>query len=747
MDFSEDDTTTKMSPDPKQCKKKIQPEKPKKHLLSFEEELNEDEDTFQVKKSNHSKRLSKILNKERLKKKQPESFKTDSVNKQFDAECSSGACNDIDITNGNVSDNDSRECNSIPHSNVPESELSVEDISSDDEVCSKCPETDRLKIFLQCGQIPDATAIHAAKKRRQMAREGERQPLCVSLKTVSVIDEVMNQSMASKRPNWEPPEVQTFGDPKQSYCEEETQWESQQLKKGVSKGHLEAICREFGLDKFSRNVNNLEYICQSKANTAPKYDSGMGHSIIDTIRSSLNEMKLVHKENCLKLDEINTALDEQAETRMQCEDERPKLEKRLRFYQELRYYVLNLVELLNEKVPLIEGLEKRFCHVLRKMSVMIIDRRRQDVRDETEEQLVLVKGSSRRDAREEESRVRRSAERDGRRARRRRTRTQQLITDHTEGMSSDDEMTEVEQASFVAKITAIATESKRVWDDVVEEFCFIPRVLSRFEDWLESYRDDFREAYGGLCLPKILGPMIRVEIMTWNPIIDTFALEDSDWFRCVSIFGNCSQTEANSEFSLAANVVDNVVLRKLHDVVDAAWDPMSTTQTLRVVGFINKLIGRHPTIADSKRMAALADMVVEKMRSAVANDVSIPMRALQSCFSLFERQVAAALKLLRNMFSWHGIVADRALHDVAIGVLLNRYLLTALKACCPRDAVRLCGMIATIFPRAWFHEVSQSPPLDAFITLLKALSSSLTGDNLALQVVEKLIADLNRRND
>lgn len=51
-----------------------------------------------------------------------------------------------------------------------------------------------------------------------------------------------------------------------------------------------------------------------------------------------------------------------------------------RFYQELRGYITDLVECLDEKVGLINTLEQRAMDLLAKKSEWLIERRRQDVR-------------------------------------------------------------------------------------------------------------------------------------------------------------------------------------------------------------------------------------------------------------------------------------------------------------------------------------------------------------------------------
>lgn len=101
----------------------------------------------------------------------------------------------------------------------------------------------------------------------------------------------------------------------------------------------------------------------------------------------------------------------------------PQAADRFRFYQELRGYVTDLVECLDEKIKVIMELEQKALNLMAYKAQYLMERRRQDVRDQAEEITCLGKGVMNRGP-EHEAKVRRAAEREGRRLRRRRTREQ-----------------------------------------------------------------------------------------------------------------------------------------------------------------------------------------------------------------------------------------------------------------------------------------------------------------------------------
>lgn len=55
-----------------------------------------------------------------------------------------------------------------------------------------------------------------------------------------------------------------------------------------------------------------------------------------------------------------------------------------------------------------------------------------------------------------------------------------------------------------------------------------------------------------------------------------------------------------------------------------------------------------------------------------------------------------AVKLLRNLLSWQGLLGDIQLKNLALGSLLNRYLLAGLRVSCPTDALFKANMVYII---------------------------------------------------
>ena len=61
-------------------------------------------------------------------------------------------------------------------------------------------------------------------------------------------------------------------------------------------------------------------------------------------------------------------------------------------------------------------------------------------------------------------------------------------------------------------------EAENIFEDVVNDFTSIHEIMSRFEQWKYGFHDSYKEAYLGLCLPKLFAPFIKLELLNWNPL-------------------------------------------------------------------------------------------------------------------------------------------------------------------------------------------------------------------------------------
>ena len=111
----------------------------------------------------------------------------------------------------------------------------------------------------------------------------------------------------------------------------------------------------------------------------------MPDEVFKKMSDQLSQVKEVHAKHLADIDRITRDLQLIKMEEIECESNAPIAASKYRFYQELRSYVQDFVECLDEKVPFIVDLERRAVNLISKQSTMLIGRRRQDVQDQANE--------------------------------------------------------------------------------------------------------------------------------------------------------------------------------------------------------------------------------------------------------------------------------------------------------------------------------------------------------------------------
>ena len=87
-----------------------------------------------------------------------------------------------------------------------------------------------------------------------------------------------------------------------------------------------------------------------------------------------------------------------------------------------------------------------------------------------------------------------------------------------EGASTDEEQDEQTVAQHAQACEAIIAKTAQIFSDVVNDFCDVKLIAQRFERWKHKYPGTYREAYVGKSLVQILPPLVRLQVLTWNPL-------------------------------------------------------------------------------------------------------------------------------------------------------------------------------------------------------------------------------------
>lgn len=112
-------------------------------------------------------------------------------------------------------------------------------------------------------------------------------------------------------------------------------------------------------------------------------------------------------------------------------------------------------------------------------------------------------------------------------------------------------------------------------------------------------------------------------------------IERMDWFNSIIMYGASENDTEESmikdpDLRLIPTLIEKVILPRLTELIEKCWDPLSTTQTLKLVVLIRRLGEDYPSLRPkSKHLRALLMAVLDKMKLSLENDVFIPIFAKQ----------------------------------------------------------------------------------------------------------------------
>ncbi|XP_066065482.1 PAX3- and PAX7-binding protein 1 isoform X2 [Chamaea fasciata] len=735
-------------------------EVPRASLLSFQDEEEETEEVFKVKKSSYSKKIVKQLKKEYKEDLEKSKVRTE-VNSPTDVEAlleKTGQIKDTGQEDGTA------------NSEHGEEEMEVESEKEEEKPKAGGAFSSALSSLnvLRPGEIPDAAFIHAARKKRQMARElGDFTPV-------------------DSEPGIEGSDDEALVAGEQD--EELSRWEQEQIRKGINIPQVQpsqpaevnnayyqntyqtlSYGSSFGIPYTYAAYGSSETKSQKTDNTVPfKTPSNeMTPVTIDLVKKQLKDrldsMKEMHKANRQQYEKHQQSQEDSTKAIERLEGSSGGIGERYKFLQEMRGYVQDLLECFSEKVPLINELESAMHQLYKQRASRLVQRRQDDIKDESSEfsshsNKALMAPNLDSFGRDrviyQEQVKRRTAEREARRARRRQAREQTgKMADHLEGLSSDDEETSTDITNFNLERDRILKESSKVFEDVVESFCSIDCIKSQFEAWRSKYFASYKDAYIGLCLPKLFNPLIRLQLLTWTPLEGKCRdFETMLWFESLLFYGceELEQVKDDADISLLPTIVERVVLPKLTVISENIWDPFSTTQTSRMVAIVQKLIDGYPSVvnAENKNTQMLLKALLLRMRRTLDDDVFMPLypknileNKNSGPYLFFQRQFWSSVKLLGNFLQWYGILSNKTLQELSIDGLLNRYILMAFQNSeYGEDSIKKAQSVIACFPKQWFANLTGDKTisqLENFCRYLVHLADTVYRNSIGCSDVEK----------
>lgn len=753
-------------------------------LLSFADEEEETE-VFKVKKSSQSKRLAK----RREKEKQQRVVRTDGDSNTFES-------------NGDEEKNNHIEGHT---DQKPKKRVTLEglilsgrealaadgqgDVSSGAEEDEEEEDSrgfhkyraENVRAALAKSGIPDAALIHAARKTRQQARELGGDFIAVNTESTpgsrlvrddgSGDDDEEEEGRILVRGLDMPDDRPKRGATAMSEEELDSgteEWESQQLQKArpaivdiTGEGAIEV--NPFSVPLPAAQVEAPVHLRPLTIDDITPPSSV--NELVDALRKRVEELHMERGNRVQVQSEVRSRLLVAARIRESRAARCSELDAAYRRAQAVRGYLTDLIECLDEKMPQLEALEARALALHKRRCEFLVERRRADLRDQAQDVLALAGRAGSVKPVESEAKTRRAAEREGRRRARRLKREAAATatgtpSTHNDGDSSDDELPPHEMAHYHQERDAIRTESSRLFADALPAWRSVSGVCARLARWRARALSLYTDAYVADCLPKLLAPYIRHQLILWNPLADedNEDYEKMDWYKCLLMYGVRSERQAGDssesgsdgepevtpvtetsvrddpDLLLIPTILSKVVLPKLTELLECAWDPMCVRACVRLRHAIVRASQMPSCSSALKRLGTAAR---SRLASTLAADVflpALPPHVLDGAGGPFWRRcVGSGVRLLRAALS---LTAPPALlqADPLVLKLIDTLCMGAGAASGPHVASAAAALSATL-PR---QGVLRAKALQRLAALAKLAMQRLDSDNpLHLKALEQ----------
>ncbi|XP_048208782.1 intron Large complex component GCFC2 isoform X1 [Perognathus longimembris pacificus] len=585
-------------------------------------------------------------------------------------------------------------------------------------------------------KIPDATSIQAARRKRELARtQDDYISLNVSHRSTTCAVKRNNEEDSESEPDDYQKTIPFAPKPQtvRQRMAEETARRNEGTSEESQEDENQDIWEQQQMRKAVKIIEGRDHSHKSDSQIM-KFDTSMSFPPVslDIIKKQLNTrltlLQDTHRSHQREYEKYVEDVKSSKSTIQNLESSSNQSQN-YKFYKSMKIYVENIIECLNEKIISIQEIESSMHTLLLKQAMTLMKRRQDELKHESTylQQLSRKTEASTNGSLAIDEKTQRVLEQiESRRAQRRQARLLSGNCNHDEGTSSDEELSSAEMTDFQKSRGDLLQDCKKIFEDVHDDFCNIQNVLLKFQKWQERFPDSYSDAFIGLCIPKLL-----------NPLLDSTGLKLMPWFMSVEEFMENSMEDKKTDSSdkkILASIINKTVIPRLTDFVEFIWDPLSTSQTRSLITHCREVLEERSVCENevNKSKQDLLRSIISRMKKAIEDDVFIPLypksvvenkTSLHSKFQ--ERQFWSALKLFRNVLLWNGLLPDDTLQELGLEKLLNRYLMIALLNAIPGpEVVKKCSQVAACIPERWLEHSAVGAPIPQLENFSQFLSLS-----------------------
>jgi len=413
------------------------------------------------------------------------------------------------------------------------------------------------------------------------------------------------------------------------------------------------------------------------------------------LRLALTSMNTLHESHTREVTGMDSELQSMRIDIEQADRAKLSASQRYELFQRMRDYTLDVLDLLDEKMGPIEDSED----VILDMRVKRGEARRaveaQYARDAKEE-VEASGGESHLDEFGRDPSEARRLRWEARRARR-----AAKGETRPEGWSSEEE-DEEETASFRAKANEARSDAERGFADVEDKYSTIKAVKEHFMKWKRDHGSSYTDAYVSKSLPVLFAPFVRVELITWEPlVVPEVDNKDMVWFKELQDYGEMEgeggMHDDDEDQDLVPRVVMSAAMPLASDAIRNEWSPYSTSATKQARRLYRELSSFVEPSNDE--MKDLLREMRDKFAGA-ADEAVLP--ATKESSELGARLFGRCCKLLQHIGMLDGIIVSHALQRIAFDKLIDLLLVPHLQALEDKaDAARKAQMMIDTLPAGW----------------------------------------------
>ncbi|TSO67475.1 RAS guanyl-releasing protein 1 [Bagarius yarrelli] len=373
-------------------------------------------------------------------------------------------------------------------------------------------------------------------------------------------------------------------------------------------------------------------------------------------------------------------------------------DSQLLFYRSMNIFTQNLVECLADKIQLINSVELDVHSLYIDQAEALLSQRRKSVQERSRHLQQLTYSNP-------EAQGKTSTSVDS-----------ELLQENGVSVPADLGPTAEEEAELQSKKKDLLKASQEIFSDVQDDFADVKKILARFNEWRVSFPESYSSAYISLCLPKLLAPIIRHQLIVWNPLkAESEDFEAFPWYSAVEKFchGQGYEEFESPDRKTQPAIVEKVILPKIRVFVELVWDPLSLHQSQCLASLCKRIQEDYCVCDGEQSKPAFLQAVIQRLGSAVDSDVFIPLYPKTYLddksspqFQFQNQQFWSAVQLLGNMALWDGLIAQDVLKELMLDKLLNRYLmLTLLNESDVTYSLQKSKRVTECFPRSWFVDL------------------------------------------